>query len=133
MALLVPKFSYDPGTGSVSFIPTYPPVEKPGPHDGNSDDLESQRVDSITLSGKKQTFYIRTDVFRNLTMNFVPQADLAAWNAFFKWAVTGGTFDYYPDSTVNSFTTYTLEDTSWNPKFAFNTFAKFSLKMRQFV
>jgi hypothetical protein len=129
----IPSFSYNPGSGLVTFSPTYPPVHKPGPQDGTSDELEAQRVDSITMSGKKQVFYIRTDIFRVLEFTSVPFADFVNWSPFMAWAVSGGQFDYYPDATLPAFTSYTLEDTSWKPKFAFMGVSGFTLQMRQLV
>ena len=70
MSVPIPKIVYDAGAGSVTFQPTYPPVNKPGPHDGNSDRLSGQRGDSISLSGKKQVAFWRTDTFRVLQMDF---------------------------------------------------------------
>jgi hypothetical protein len=124
---------YDAGAGPVALLFTYPPVEKPGPHDGNGDDRQAQRIDSVTLSGRKQIFHVRTDKFRTLTMKNVPNEDLAAWAAFIDWAITGGQFDYYADADVGTFTTYTLEDMEWKPQRAFIGFVSFELQMRQFV
>lgn len=129
----IPLFSYDAGLGLVSFSPTYPPVSKPGPQDGTSDELDAQRVDSFTMSGKQQIFYIRTDIFRTLKFASVPFEDMANWSAFMAWAVTGGQFDYYPDATLPAFTTYRLEGTNWKPAFAFIGISGFSMQMRQLV
>lgn len=130
MSVPFAKIVYDAGAGSVTFQPTYPPVNKPGPHDGNSDHLSAQRGDSISLSGKKQTAWWRTDTFRVLQMENVPWDDLAGWNAFMQYAVKGGEFDYYPDATVSDFLTFTLEDTDWDPQKASYKLAKFKLNMR---
>lgn len=131
--MLTPKIIYFGGSGFVTLNFTYPPVEKPGVQDGTSDERETIRTDSITMTGRKQMFYIRTDTFRVLTMKNVPMTDLAAWSQFIDIALTGTTFDYYPDATVNSFTTYTLEDTSWAPKYSVRNLAQFSLKLRVYV
>lgn len=129
----IPKIVYDPGTGPVTLNFTFPPVEKPGLQDGTSDDLTAQRVDSMTLSGHRQSFYVRTDVFRTLTMNYVPFTDMPAWSAFMQYAITGGPFNYFPDTTQSGFTVFTLEDTDWSPRLSFRTVSKFSLKMRLYV
>lgn len=129
----IPLFSYDNGSGVVTFSPTYPPVAKPGPQDGTSDELDAQRVDSITMSGKQQIFYIRTDVFRMLKFASVPFSDMANWSAFMRWATSGGQFDYYPDALAPSFTTYTLEDTNWKPVFAVIGLSGFTMQLRQLV
>ena len=128
-----PKIVYDAGAGPVTLNFTYPNVDKPGPEDGTSDERGGVRTDSISLSGKKQVFYIRTDKFRTLTMKNVPMTDLPAWAAFMDWAVTGGKFSYYPDSSLGASTDYTLEDTNWTPAFVVIGITSFKLKMRQFV
>jgi hypothetical protein len=53
------------------------------------------------------------------------------WKAFMYWALSGGEFDYYPDSGLGDHDTWTLADSDWNPAFAFRTMAKFKFKMRQ--
>ena len=131
--MLVPKIVYNPGTGAVTLDFSFPPINKPGPHDGTSDTLKAQRADSFTLSGKKQTAYWRTDTFRTLQMEYVPQEDLPAWNDFFQYAVKGGPFDYYPDATLADFTSWTLEDTDWEPSRNIFRIAKFKLTLRLVV
>lgn len=132
MALIVPKFSY--GVGPTTFVPTYPALDKPGPQDGTADQLTVQRVDSITMSGKKQVFYIRTDAFRTLKFATSPFTDFTGWSGFMAYAIQGGTFSYFPDSTLGTFTNYTLEDTDWKPSLAIKNYAaSFTLIMRQLV
>src|SRR5678815_5413638 len=97
---------------------TYPPTKKAGPHDGNGDRLEAQRADSITLSGVKQSIWWRTDRIRIFNMEFVPVADLPAWKAFFDVAVTGETWEYFPDADGGESETFTLEDVQWSPAFS---------------
>ena len=125
MTLLVPKIVYNATTLNFS----YPPVQKPNA----SLDRETQREDSITLTGLKQSIFVRTDEFWNLQMDFVPYADLAAWEGFIDWALQGNSFDYYPDSTSGTHTAYTLEDTGWKPQRAFFGFVKFKLRFRKVV
>jgi hypothetical protein len=120
-----PKITYNNGTAQTLTF-TYPPVAKPG-----VDDLEQQRTDSISLSGLKQSISVRTDDFFNLQMDFVPIADLPAWQQFMQYALTGVQFQYYPDASIGVFTTFTLEDTKWLPTRAFFGTAKFKLRFRK--
>jgi hypothetical protein len=120
MAFKVPKIIYDPGVGDVTLNFTYPPVQKPG-----TDDEEATRHDSITCSGLKQSVWERTDEFKILQMDYVPMADLPDWKDFIKYALTGGEFKYFVDSTEPDWVMYTLEDTEFRPKF--------SLKLRKVV
>lgn len=126
MSLVVPKFVYDPGTGPVTFTPTYPAVQKPG-----ADELDAIRHDSDTISGIRQSIFERIDVYRTLQFDSVPQSDEANWTAFMTYALTGGSFNYYPDSTLTPFITFTLDDTNWAPALNFLTTDKFKLKLRQ--
>lgn len=109
---------------------TYPPTKKAGPHDGNGDRLEAQRSDSITLSGIKQAIWWRTDRIRVFNMEFVPNDDLAAWKEFFNFALTGETWDYYPDADLGDSETFTLEDTQWPPAFSVKGLSSFKFEGR---
>ena len=124
MALLVPKIIYN----GVTLNFTYPPVQKPG-----DDEYTAKRTDTTSSGGKRQSICERIDTYKTLQMDFVPMADLPNWNAFFQWSLTGRAFDYYPDSTSGTHTTYTLDDTDWSPAYNFRTVAKFKLKMREQV
>lgn len=117
-----PKIVYNTTTLLFSF----PPVDKPG-----ANELVAERHDSYSTSGLKQSVWERTDEYLELQMKFVPQTDLAAWTAFLQWALQGNSFYYYPDADVDSFTTFTLDDTSWKPGFNFKTISKFTLRMRK--
>jgi hypothetical protein len=123
IGLRLPKIVY--GSSTLTF--TYPPVNKPG----GSLDREATREDSITLTGLKQSIFVRTDLYWNLQMDFVPIADLPNWEAFIDYALQGNQFDYYPDATLGSHITYTLDDQTWAPKRAFMGFGKFSLRFRK--
>jgi hypothetical protein len=129
-------------TNTLNF--TYPPVEKPG-----IDDEEGVRVDSVTLSGLKQSMWYRTDIFRHVILKFVPMADLANWKSFFDYALQGGSFLYYPDSTLAVYDEWQMEDSggsmrnqtqvsssgnagdAWNPTYSFRGITQFSLVMRK--
>jgi hypothetical protein len=96
-------------------------------------DLEATRHDSISISGLKQSITERVDEFLPLQIDFVPLADLPAWEDFMRFALAGGLFNYYPDHLLAGFTTYTLEDDKWQPKRSFFGISKFTLRMRKVV
>jgi hypothetical protein len=144
----IPMFVYPAvpvAVPQVSFIPTYPPVEKPTP--GNmGDEIEDVRNDSIAVAGLRQTMWWRQDEFRHLIFKFAPITDMPGWRAFIDYAQQGGSFLYYPDSTLPDFDEWWLEDstgsnrsqtsnssssTNWAPKFAFRTMAQHELVMRK--
>ena len=128
MSYPVPKLQYNPGTGIVTLPFTYPPIMKSGTHD-----LEAQRQDSFSLSGLKQSINQRVDDFLPLQLDFVPLADLPAWEDFMRFALAGGLFNYFPDQTLANYTTYSLEDTTFLPKRNFFGISKFTLRMRKVV
>jgi hypothetical protein len=139
MSYPIPAIIYDPGTGNVTLNFTHPPIGKPGVMDrstsatsiGGSGTQNGTRFDSITLSGKVQTVWYRTDKFLTLTMDYVPIAsDIAKWATFIDFAMTGGQFHYHPDQTLAAFQTFTMEETDWTPQFAFFGMDKFTMKMR---
>ena len=121
----IPQIKYDAGLGSVTLVFHFPPLQKPG-----AEERSVVRHDSDTLSGYRQSLFIHSTRFLTLQLDWVPIADLPNWELFFDYALTGGAFDYYPDATLGTFKTYTLDDTDWKSAFAFRTMAKFSLKMR---
>jgi hypothetical protein len=121
-----PQIVYSLASGPITLAFTYPPVQKPGARD-----LSGTRADAITLSGNKQSWWFCTEEINNLIMEYIDiVADMAAWDAFMRYAMMGGTFKYYPDASINSFTTYTLQDTDWTPRFNVKGLTKFTLKLR---
>lgn len=127
--MITPRIDYNTGSGTVTLIPTFPPVQKPG-----ADERAAVRHDSITISGIKQSITDRVEKYVTLTFNFVPLADLAVWAPFIDWAIAGGKFRYFPDqNNLSVFNDYTIEDAGWVPKrVAFSMYA-FSLRLRQWV
>ncbi len=120
-----PKIVYDPGTGDVTLAFTYPDVQKPF-----ADPLEAVRHDSITSSGLRQTMLERVDIIKNVQVDSIPWADLPNWQAFFTYAVRGGSFSYYPDSDSPDFQTWELTDDKFDPKFNLRGLSKLSFKLR---
>ena len=137
MSYPIPQITY-PASAPVNTLTfSYPPIEKPG-----IDDQEGVGAVSKTLSGLKQTMFIREDEYKRLSMKFVPMADLQAWKDFMNYAHQGGTFLYYPDATLTGYDEYYLEDSggsarssmsssnssdAWSPSYAFRGFDEFEL------
>lgn len=144
----LPQLSWPASAPANSFVFTYPPVEKPMPNPQDGDEIESVRVDSLTLLGLRQSMFYYQPEFLHLRMKFVPKGDMANWKAFLEYAQQGGSFLYYPDSTARAFDEYWLEDsggsnrsqsmnststssTNWNPKYSFRTINSFEIVMRK--
>jgi hypothetical protein len=125
MAYPIPKIIYDPGTGATTLTPTYPNIQKP-----YMDNFEAVRHDSITSDGNRQSITERVDRVRPVNFEFVPWTDLAMWDAFFSYAIQGGTFQYYPDGTATAFATWQLVDDKIAPAFVAFGLSKFSMSMR---
>ena len=127
--MILPMFLYNPGSGVVQWVPTYPPIGKQP-----DDCLEAIRHDSITSSGIKQAVLERLDDVMTLSFPFVPVADLVSWKAFMTFALAGGVFAYRQNSTTNAaWGEYTLDSQEWTPKFVcFGTFS-FEFKCRLWV
>lgn len=123
----IPKIEYYVASpGLVDFIPTYPPVNKEP-----FGEFSAVRHDSTASIGFQQIVTERIDTFLNLEFNLVPLSDLASWAQFLTFALAGGVFSYYLDSTVDFCTQYTLESTDWKTKFLAAGFYSLTLKFRQ--
>jgi hypothetical protein len=128
--MLIPKFAYNAGSGVVDLIPTIPPLKKTYSIGG----LKATRHDSITSSGEKQSVTERIDTIFPLDFPYVPVTDMAAWEAFMSYALTGGYFTFFPDSTNEAvYYEYTLDSMDWTPKFANFGYFSFSFEMRLYV
>lgn len=135
-----PAIVYDAGAGAVGLRFTWPPINKPDLGDGAGDELQPFRNDSYTLSGLKQSSFIRIDRFRKIEIEFVPFEDLPAWSAFMRFAQTGGQFNYYPDADVTTFDICELDDNQggrstrsaqgWTPTRTTRGHAQFTLNVR---
>jgi hypothetical protein len=121
----IPQFIYDPGTGPVTVTPTYADVNKP-----RMSNFEAVRHDSITSSGLRQSMLERVDRVLPITFETVPWTDLAMWEAFFAYAIEGGSFLYYPDNTATAYQTWELVDDKVAVSFASVGLAKFTMNMR---
>lgn len=104
---------------------SYPPVNKP-----IAVPSEATRSDSVTLTGDVQSLHVRTDQYFDLQMDWVPVADVEAWQAFMDFALTGGTFRYHADSTLPAYTTFMMQDKTYSPQRAAPGFFKFKQRFR---
>jgi hypothetical protein len=122
--VILAKIIYNGNT----FIPAYPPKGKVP-----VDKQDATRHDSITTSGLRQSITERVDRIVTLDFPFVPESDVTNWDAFVSWAIVGGQFQYYPDSTLSSNNTYQVVDTQLGPEFVSPGFYKFSMNLRRVV
>lgn len=126
--MITPKFVYNPGGGAVTLTPTYPATGKVP-----VDALAATRADSITSDGHRQTVVERIDSIKPLVFPYIPEADLAAWSSFLSYALAGGPFDYYPDHTSGTHTSYELSDEGWQPQRVGRGLYSFTINLRLYV
>ncbi|MGH9342870.1 MAG: hypothetical protein ACRD19_03800 [Terriglobia bacterium] len=123
-----PQIIYDPGTGPVALAFTYPP------RNVAAYNFVATRHDNVASSGVRESILERIDNFLEIQMQAVLSGvDVAAWNSFMQFALTGGQFAYYPDSSQGAFTNYWLEQTTWNAAYKAAGMYSFKLKFRQAV
>lgn len=145
MAFGYPKIAYPAASPTSTLQFTYPPINKPGPY--GVMDQEAVGSISITLSGKRQVMFLRTDQFFHLIFDStVPWADMAAWQTFMQYAQPGGSFLYYPDAGGTAYDEYVIEDgggsprnyttanistPAWNPTMGSRQMSSFELVLRK--
>jgi hypothetical protein len=92
------------------------------------------RHDNIASSGVRESILERIDNFLDLEMEWVGIAsDVTNWANFMAYALQGGAFAYYPDSSQAAFTNYWLEDTNWTAAYKAAGQYTFKLKFRLVV
>ena len=110
-------------------------------------DQEAVGSVSLSISGKRQVMYLRTDQFFHLVFDAsVPWADMHAWQSFIQYAIQGGSFLYYPDASATAFDEYVLDDAggsarnqsggsystpAWNPTMGARQLSSFELVLRK--
>jgi len=103
-----PKIVYDPGTGPVTLNFQYPPRHVPAYH------YEAVRHDNLSSAGLRESIVERIDQFLDLEMEWVLSGtDVQCWAAFVQFALNGGQFSFYTDSSQPAFANYWLEDTNF--------------------
>lgn len=102
-----PKIVYTPDGGSEQTLSfALPPRDVPGYQ------KVAVRHDNVSAAGIRESVLERIDEFLEFTMDFIKDgSDLANWQAFMDYALTGGAFAYYSDATVGAYANYLLEDT----------------------
>lgn len=123
-----PEIIYDPGNGPVTLAFTYPP------RNVAAYNVVATRHDNIASSGVRESILERIDNFLEFEMQAVLAGnDVAAWNSFMQYALAGGQFAYYPDSSQSAFTNYWLEGITWNAAYKSPGLYSFKMKCRQVV
>ena len=136
-----PAIVWNAGNGDIGLRFTYPPTGKPDLGDGAGDELQPLRYDSFTLSGIKQSVFVRQDTFRVLHMTNVPFSDLPAWREFMTFAQTGAPFHYHFDADSDAYEIFELDDNQgsvstsstqgWAPKRVVRGLASFDINVRK--
>lgn len=91
------------------------------------------RHDNEASSGVREVLWEHTHQYFEGDIEYLAIANVADWEAFITSAITGVPFDLYLDSTVDTFTTYFLEDTTWRADYQAAGQYKFSVKFYQRV
>lgn len=117
-----PKIVYTPSGGAqTTLTPAFSPTQQPAYM------KTAVRHDNVSSSGVRESVLERVDTF--MEANFlIPAADLAAWQGFLDYALTGAPFAFYPDSSGAAFTNYLLDDT--DAKIEFSAPGRYALKMK---
>lgn len=123
-----PKIVYDPGTGPVTLSFQYPPRHMPAYHS------EAVRHDNLSSAGVRESIVERVDQFLDVEMEWVLSGtDVQAWAAFMQFALGGGQFTFYADSSQVASTNCWLEDTTFNAQYKGPGKYTFKMKFRQVV
>jgi hypothetical protein len=92
------------------------------------------RHDNVASSGVRESIVERLDSYLDLELEWVGiGSDVQAWAQFMAYALQGGAFAYYPDSSQAAFTNYWLEDTNWIATYKGPGQYTFHVKFRQVV
>ncbi len=123
-----PQITWTDGTTTNTLAFTYPPTHVAAYN------AVAKRHDNVSSSGVRESILERIDNFLEIAMATVLSgADVENWNNFMQFALAGNQFQYYPDSSLSSFTNYLLEDTTWQAAYRAPGLYRFKLKFRQAV
>lgn len=123
-----PQITYYVGSSLVTLPFVYPP------RNVAAYNAVATRHDNIASSGVRESILERIDNFLEIEMRTVLSgSDVQNWNEFMQYALAGGQFNYYPDASQGSFTSYWLEGTTWKAAYASPGIYSFKLKFRQVV
>ena len=94
-----PAIVYPYGTGSATLMFQRPPNKVP------AYSSTAVRHDNVASSGVRESVLERIDNYLDLDLEWVGiGSDVQAWAQFMNYALQGGVFAYYPDSSQSSFT-----------------------------
>jgi hypothetical protein len=123
-----PAIIYPFGSGTATLVFQRPPTKVP------AYSAAAVRHDNVASSGVRESVLERIDNFLDLDLEWVGTgADVEGWAQFMSYALQGGVFAYYPDSSQMSFTNYWLEDTNWTAAYKAAGLYRFHLRFRQVV
>ncbi len=92
------------------------------------------RHDNVATSGVRESVLERVDQFLEINMDWIRSgSELASWQAFLDYALTGANFDYYADGSSLFSDTCVLEDTEAKLEFKASGFYSLTLKLRKAV
>jgi hypothetical protein len=92
------------------------------------------RHDNVASSGVRESVVERLDNYLDLELEWVGiGSEVQAWAQFMSYALQGGAFAYYPDSSQVAFTNYWLEDTNWTAAYKAPGQYSFQVKFRQVI
>lgn len=135
-----PKITY--GSGPTTLLFSLPPIKAPafslewvGHVNASSAGVReriAERIDTIALDDGELQFQVPNA----FALPGYPGAKLEDWQTFMEYALAGGSFNYYADSSLGSFVTCTLADDvkSWKAAFQANgPWYTFKLRLLQAV
>ncbi len=123
-----PAIVYPYGTGSATLMFQRPPTKAP------AYSSTAVRHDNVAASGVRESILERIDNYLDFDLEWVGMgSDVQAWAQFMSYALQGGVFAYYPDSSQSSFTNFWVEDTNWTAAYKTAGQYSFHLKFRQVV
>lgn len=123
-----PAIVYPYGSTSATLIFQRPPTKVP------AYSAAAVRHDNVASSGVRESIVERVDNFLDLDMEWVgSNADVQSWAQFMSYALQGGVFAYFPDSSQAVFVNYWLEDTNWTAAYKAPGQYSFHLKFRLVV
>jgi hypothetical protein len=123
-----PAIVYPCGTSTATLNFLRPPTKVP------ACSSTAVRHDNVASSGLRESVLERIDNFLDLDLEWVGVGpDVQAWGQFMSYALQGGVFTYYPDSSQTAFVNYWLEDTNWTAAYKAPGQYSFHLKFRQVV
>ncbi len=90
--------------------------------------------DNVSTAGVRESILERIDDFLEFTLDSIRSGgDLASWQGFLDYALTGAPFALYPDSALPAFINYALEDTETRIEYKSPGVYSLALRFRRYV